>query len=203
MTKSKTTKEEQLTALPPNVGYETHKYKTILIDPPWQINFNSMASQSKGNQYNMMTVDEIKALPISTLASDVCDLFCWTTHTYLPDTFEILKAWGFKYHITLTWRKRSGLVMFGFRRETEFCIYAYKGEIGVKKDGQSIRTYIEEIPDLFTGESNVHSQKPQILYDYIEAKCKPPRLELFARSKRAGWDAWGNEVECDINLCVS
>jgi len=25
-------------------------------------------------------------------------------------------------------------------------------------------------------------------------------VELFAREKREGWDAWGNEVDCDIEL---
>ena len=27
-----------------------------------------------------------------------------------------------------------------------------------------------------------------------------PRIELFARQKADGWDAWGNEVACDIAL---
>jgi hypothetical protein len=26
------------------------------------------------------------------------------------------------------------------------------------------------------------------------------KLELFARHKRPGWDAWGNQIECDIAL---
>lgn len=27
-----------------------------------------------------------------------------------------------------------------------------------------------------------------------------PRVELFAREKTEGWDAWGNEVESDIEI---
>ena len=27
-----------------------------------------------------------------------------------------------------------------------------------------------------------------------------PRIELFARQKTEGWDAWGNEIESDITL---
>lgn len=27
-----------------------------------------------------------------------------------------------------------------------------------------------------------------------------PRIELFARQKTKGWDVWGNEVDCDIQL---
>jgi N6-adenosine-specific RNA methylase IME4 len=175
-------------------GLGAGKYRTILIDPPWDIKFDLPWGQGKKKQYDTMSIDEIKALPISTLAADECDLFCWTTQTYLPQTFDILKAWGFKYHITLTWDKGSGLAMFGFYRRTEFCIYAYKGKIGIEKEGQTIPTKIEDIPDFFMEKSKMHSRKPQILYRYIEMKAKSPRLELFARSKRAGWDVWGNQA---------
>ena len=32
------------------------------------------------------------------------------------------------------------------------------------------------------------------MYGYI------PRIELFARDKKRGWDVWGNEVVSDISL---
>jgi N6-adenosine-specific RNA methylase IME4 len=181
-------------------GLGTGKYRTILIDPPWRMQDFAYKKVNEGQKldYNTMSLEEIKALPISTLAADECDLFCWTTQTFLPDTFDILKAWGFKYHITLTWNKGTGLTMFGFRRQTEFCLYAYKGKLGVERKGNAIPTKIEDIPDLFSERSKMHSRKPQILYKYIEAKCKSPRLEIFARSKRAGWDVWGNQVPKSI-----
>ena len=28
----------------------------------------------------------------------------------------------------------------------------------------------------------------------------PSRLEMFARARRAGWDAYGDEVESDIDI---
>ena len=178
--------------------FGTNKYRTILIDPPWDIKFDLPWGQGKKKQYDTMTLEEIRNMPISTLAADECDLFLWTTQTYLPMAFDLLKAWNFKYHITLTWDKGSGLSMFGFYRRTEFCIYAYKGKIGIEKEGQTIPTKIEEIPDLFMERTKFHSRKPQILYKYIEAKTKEPRLELFARSKRTGWDVWGNQVPNNV-----
>ena len=43
-----------------------------------------------------------------------------------------------------------------------------------------------------------HSRKPDELYPIIE-DCSPgPRLELFARYPRDGWDVWGNEAAEDI-----
>ena len=43
-----------------------------------------------------------------------------------------------------------------------------------------------------------HSRKPEASYVLIE-KMFPnlPKLELFARRKRPGWDVWGNEVGAD------
>ena len=47
---------------------------------------------------------------------------------------------------------------------------------------------------------NSHSTKPEFFQDMIEKVTEEPRLELFARRKRDGWDVWGNEVESDIRI---
>ena len=45
------------------------------------------------------------------------------------------------------------------------------------------------------------SKKPDVTRDKIvELAGDLPRVELFARQKCPGWDAWGNEVECDLTL---
>ena len=44
-----------------------------------------------------------------------------------------------------------------------------------------------------------HSKKPDVVRSRIvELLGDLPRLELFARQKPIGWDAWGNEIESDI-----
>ena len=88
----------------------------------------------------------------------------------------------------------------GFHRRTEFLLYAYKGKLTFKKDGRAMPTLIQDLPELFEGDSPVHSRKPISAYRIIEAKTASPRLEMFARARRAGWDAWGNEVTCDVNI---
>lgn len=87
-------------------------YRTILIDPPWDIKFieRKVRPNQKLSYDGTMSVEEITKLPVSELAADECDLFLWTTQTYLPYSFDILKAWGFKYHITITWIKKSSFV---------------------------------------------------------------------------------------------
>jgi N6-adenosine-specific RNA methylase IME4 len=43
--------------------------------------------------YETMSVEEIKALNVADLADEDCELYLWTTQKYLPDAFEVLKAW--------------------------------------------------------------------------------------------------------------
>lgn len=46
-----------------------------------------------------------------------------------------------------------------------------------------------------------HSRKPNKVRNRIVALVgDTPRIELFAREKIKGWDAWGNEVKSDIKL---
>ena len=46
-----------------------------------------------------------------------------------------------------------------------------------------------------------HSKKPdEARRRIVELMGDLPRIELFARQKADGWDAWGNEVACDIAL---
>jgi len=40
-----------------------------------------------------------------------------------------------------------------------------------------------------------HSEKPQVFAEMIERQWpNTPKLEMFARQPRPGWDVWGNEV---------
>ena len=85
--------------------------------------------KSMNKNYKTLSVDEIKELPINELSNNSCSLFLWTTHTFLPQCFDIIHSWGFKYHCCITWDKGHGLCHLGFYRKTEFCLYAFKGKM--------------------------------------------------------------------------
>ena len=54
---------------------------------------------------------------------------------------------------------------------------------------------IKKIPNLIVDPIREHSRKPDITRTNIVELCGDlPRIELFARQKTEGWDAWGNEV---------
>ena len=179
------------------------KYQTIVSDPPWKYGAwgkgsNKSAFNEKHNKenipmpYETMTVDEIKALNVSNLADENCELYLWTTQKYLPDALEVLKAWGFKYCQTLTWCKTPMVTGQGgvFCPTTEFLILGRKGKMPKVKRIDSTWFNVKR--------TNKHSKKPEFFQDLIETVSESPRLEMFARRKREGWDSWGNEVECDV-----
>ena len=45
-----------------------------------------------------------------------------------------------------------------------------------------------------------HSKKPEFFQDLIEQVSEAPRLEMFARREREGWDVFGNEVNNSVDL---
>lgn len=163
------------------------KFQVIVIDPPWPIEF--MKLDNRPNQvmmpYPTMTIDEIKVMKMP--ADEDCGLFLWTTHTFLHESFHILESWGFKYHCCLTWDKTNGRSLCGFNRRTELCLYAYKGKINTNQRGSFIDTvFVEKLRE--------HSRKPDIFYKMIKEHTPEPRVDIFSREKRDGFEQWGNDI---------
>ena len=100
-------------------------YDLIWVDPPWPI--KKIKRKVRPNQieidYPVMSLEEIKNLPVSELANENCSLFLWTIQSQLPYSFEILKHWGFKYQRIITWDKQNGMCLFGFHHRTEFLLF--------------------------------------------------------------------------------
>ena len=86
------------------------KYQIIYADPPWK--YNSRANHKTrfrggaSGHYPLMSMEDIKAMPISSLADDRAVLFLWVTFPYLRDQLEVFGAWGFIYKtVGFTWVK--------------------------------------------------------------------------------------------------
>lgn len=187
-------------------------YGAIMADPPWHFrartalqtrNFQSARDAEK--HYRTMGLDDICALPVRDLAARDAHLFIWTTGPCLPQTFEVIEAWGFRYSaVAFTWikLKRShdqeqlrvlplleselhvGLGMTT-RKNAEFCLLARRG---------SARRVAKNVREIILSPVREHSRKPDEAAARVERYCAGPYLELFAREKRTGWDSWGNEV---------
>ncbi len=175
----------------------TKKYKVIMADPPWNVSqFSRIVRPSqKPHPYPKMSLENIKRLNVRELADDNgCHLFLWTTHRWLPYAFEVMHAWGFKYHCTITWDKTFGFTPFSFMWSTEFCLYGQLKGKWMRPARFGIKTLIQEKP-------TKHSKKPKAIFELINSFAGDLlRIELFARERTEGWDVWGNEVESDIEI---
>lgn len=80
--------------------------------------------------------------------------------------------------------------------------------LGIKGEGFSAARDERDVPEIVfaplqrdeTGKP-AHSKKPETVQARVERLWpeSTPRLELFARRRRDGWAAWGNEApECDL-----
>ena len=177
----------------PNKGYAT-----ILADPPWRFlnRTGKVAPEHKRlSRYETLSLDEIKQIPVQSVAGVKSHLYLWVPNTLLPEGLEVMKAWGFTYKSNIIWhkvRKDGGPdgrgVGFYFRNTTELVLFGIRGSMRTLDPGRSqvniIRTQKQE-----------HSRKPDELYELIE-RCSPaPFLEIFARGKRKGWDVFGDQSE--------
>ena len=147
-----------------------------------------------------MSIDELCALPVESLAVKDCLLFLWATFPMLPEALRLIKAWGFSFKIVaFVWLKqnrKSPTWFYGLgywtRGNAEICLLAKRGN--PKRHSASVHQFI-------ISPIEQHSKKPDVTRDKIvELADDLPRVELFARQKIPGWDVWGNEVECDLTL---
>lgn len=178
------------------------KYKVIYADPPWKYQDKSKSHGGGAeSHYPCMSIKEICALPIKDIADDNSVLLMWVTMPMLEVSFEVIKAWGFKYKTcAFTWIKtnKDGSIYMGMGRHTrgnaEVCLLATRGK-GVPRIDAGIKN-----SHLF--KRTKHSEKPHEFRTMITKLYGNdiPRVELFAREKVVFWDSWGNEVKSDINL---
>ena len=174
------------------IPFPNKKYQIIYADPPWNIKLISrkVRPTQLDMPYKTMKLEDITNLPIQSITNeDECHLFIWTTHTFLPKTFDIIDKWGFKYNCTITWNKTYGFTPFSFMWSTEFLLYAQLKNKWVRQPG------IGKFKTCYEHKPIGHSVKPQLFRDVIKGFCgDKTSIELFARQKTEGWDCWGNEV---------
>ena len=180
-------------------GLPIGTYNIIYADPPWRYEQRTVQGAAE-NHYPTMSIDELCALPVPELAAKDCVLFLWATFPQLPEALRLIRTWGFRYKtVAFVWLKRnrkspSWFYGMGYwtRSNAEICLLATKGKPKRQSAGvhQFIISPIEQ-----------HSKKPDEARNKILALMGDlPRVELFARQKTPGWDAWGNEIASDITL---
>lgn len=123
-------------------------------------------------------------------------------HLFLPNSAGASAAWGFRFKtVALTWVKTTqsapGLGVgddkawhkglgYWSRGNPEQCLLFTRG---------SPRRLSASVRQLIVAPRREHSRKPDESYASIETLVPGPRLELFSRTPRDGWDSWGAQAE--------
>jgi len=184
--------------------------RCIICDPPWSFNdslkkMKRPVKRSAISQYNVMSVSDIAALPVASLADPMgCLLALWVPSSMLDQGFKVMNAWGFKLKQTFVWVKlkkefaleedwnlgtRVGMGRL-FRQSHEIAL--------IGTSGKSVYPWLEDHSqrsvafDLNQG----HSTKPSTLHRRLE-KMFPDveKLEMFARRQRKGWTCIGDAID--------
>jgi N6-adenosine-specific RNA methylase IME4 len=163
-------------------------FQTIVLDPPWDWGDEGDVSQfGRGDPaYATLSIEELLALPVATLSEPNAHIYLWITNRSLPKGFALLERWGFRYITTLTWCKPSIGMGNYFRGSTEHVLFGVRGSLPLLR--RDVGTWFE------WPRGSRHSDKPGGFFALVE-DCSPgPWLEMFARTTRPGWTAWGVEA---------
>lgn len=191
-------------------------FRAVLADPPWP--FDSpralVGNAGRGSEngraaaitqvgvlahYKVMSIEEIKALPVAKHVEQDAHLYLWTTNSFMVEAHEVARAWGFEPKTIITWVKTqkdnptqpSMKTGFWYRSATEHLLFAVRGTMRLCGPPAPTAVLSPRLP---------HSVKPLWCYELIEQQSTGPYLELFARRIRAGWDAWGDQIQSTFLL---
>lgn len=183
-------------------------FSAIYADPPWAFRTfsgeNMTPHRCAEDHYRTMDLAALKALPVADVAARDCALFMWIVGSHLAESIELAAAWGFTFKTDAFYWIKQRLIDadqidmftgdiaeprmgFGYwtRKQVEPCWLFTRGN--PRRLSKGVRQVILE-------PRREHSRKPEIARERIEQLVAGPYLEMFARTTRAGWAAWGNET---------
>jgi N6-adenosine-specific RNA methylase IME4 len=167
----------------------TKVYGVIYADPPWRFKPYSEetgSDRAADNHYPTMTIDDIAE--IEPPAATDCALFLWVTVPMLALGIKLMQRWGFEYKSACAWHKPAIGTGYWFRNQLELLLVGTRGSVPAPAMGY-------QPSQVQTLERGKHSEKPDAFADMIATMFpNTPKLEMFARHTRDGWDAWGNQV---------
>lgn len=159
------------------------------------------------DHYPTMQLAQMAALPIGDIAARDAVLAMWIVGSHCDAALDLGRAWGFRFTTDLFyWLKQKRIrpdqldlftgdvaplpMSMGYytRKQVEPCWLFTRGN-GLKVLDHSVR-------QLIVAPKRTHSRKPDEQYHRLDrlfgTTCT--RLELFSRTPRAGWTAWGNQA---------
>ena len=194
-------------------------FSTIVADPPWDYSRKLSGGGTSGyspvhpsrggnrgaaNHYPTLTLEELQTLPVQSVAADQAHLYLWTTSAFVVEAHMLAESWGFSPKVLVPWIKtkknshsqvleadgdlyaavRMGMGVY-IRHCAEFILFCVRGKAPTARN---------DVLGVLFAPQGKHSEKPSQAYDLIDRLSPSPRLELFARGPRNGYEVWGNQA---------
>ena len=176
-----------------SAGTVVKHYPVIYADPPWKFGVHSEVTgreKSAENHYPTLDTDAICNVLAEAggVAARDAVLFLWATNPMLPDALKVMAAWGFTYVHHWVWDKEVAGTGYWGRDRHELLLIGRRGSPATPLPGSQPET-------VHRARKGRHSAKPEWFAEQIE-RLYPgvPKIELFCRSPRPGWDVWGFEA---------
>ncbi len=165
-------------------------YRTIVVDPPWP---GPGESWSPGHPhvvipYSTMTGIELSSLRIGEIADPKAQLFLWATSRTLGDAWLLMQCWRFQYRALFVWCKPGLGLGRHARHQCEFLLW------GGRKGARLVEPVKCPRQVQYWPRPRRHSEKPPEAYAMIRRLSDAPRIDVFARQERPGFEPWGNQV---------
>lgn len=162
-------------------------YHTIVADPPWWHSGGGHCKRGADRHYPLLKTPQIIEAMLRSplwLPAENSHLYLWVTNNFLPDGLHVMEALGYRYVTNVVWVKQCFGLGHYFRGQHEIALFGVRGRL---------TTAARDLPSVIHAKRTVHSKKPDEFFELVERASPPPRLEMFARTPRPGWDAWGND----------
>jgi len=187
------------------------RYRTIVADPPWPFHegrerpwagAGGRRSRATAFPYVTQPLEWIEALPVADLAeTNGAHLYLWVPAQLNREGVGVrcARAWSFQVVSEIVWDKINfGLGRFP-RPQHEILLVCRKGTLAFEtRNNGSVQRW--HAPRAKGNGGRIHSAKPDGSYDLIEQVSPGPYIELFARRQRLGWDTWGDEALCHVEV---
>lgn len=167
------------------------RYQLIKMDPPWPE--TGGGGRGAQNHYPVIkTREEMLSVILDSgvfLPHDNCHLMMWYTNNYLLWAVWLMAKLGFDYKTQITWTKTSRGTGYYFAGQTEHCAFAVRGVLAPREKAKHTTALgVANDPS-----RTQHSKKPEEIFTVAESIGYGPRLEMFSRQARPGWDVWGRD----------
>lgn len=170
------------------------EYRCVAMDPPWPLTGAGKSKRGADRHYDVVKIADmpsvIRGSGVFFPATDA-HLWMWVVDNFAHDAMHLMEALGFRPIKPFLWHKErrgnsSGMGFYG-TNDTEMLWLAVRGSLPPLPTAKKTRNW-------FSAPVGEHSVKPAAAYTNVIERITPgPRLEMFARQPRPGWDVWGND----------